>query len=91
MLFDWDDNKARVNLDKHGVSFDEAKSVFEDPLFLIFADTDHSINERRFIIIGESTKDRLLVVAYTERGDVTRLISARLATTKERKAYESEL
>lgn len=91
MLFDWDENKAKSNLDKHGISFDEAKSVFEDPLFLIFADIDHSINERRFIIMGESTQDRLLVVAYTERGDATRLISARLATPKERKAYESEL
>jgi uncharacterized DUF497 family protein len=91
MLFDWDENKAKINLDKHQVSFDEATSVFDDPLFLTFADIDHSINEKRFIIMGESARGRLLVVAYTEREDITRLISARLATTKERKAYESEL
>lgn len=91
MLFDWDENKAKINLDKHEVSFDEATSAFEDPLFLIFADIDHSINEKRFIIMGESTRGRLLIVAYTERQDLTRLISARLATSKECKAYESEL
>lgn len=91
MLFDWDENKAKINLDKHQVSFDEATSVFDDPLFLIFADIDHSINEKRFIIMRESARGKLLVVAYTEREDITRLISARLATTKERKAYESEL
>ncbi len=91
MLFDWDENKAKSNLDKHGVSFDEATSVFDDPLFLTFSDTEHSIHEQRFIIIGESTKGKLLVVSYTERQNHTRLISARPATRKERKAYESEL
>ncbi|BAW96219.1 hypothetical protein NIES970_11430 [[Synechococcus] sp. NIES-970] len=91
MLFDWDENKAKINLEKHQVSFDEATSVFDDPLFLIFEDIDHSINEKRFIIMGESARARLLVVAYTERENITRLISARLATSKERKAYESDL
>lgn len=91
MLFDWDENKAKINLEKHKVSFDEATSVFDDPLFLIFEDIDHSINEKRFIIMGESARARLLVVAYTERENITRLISARLATSKERKAYESDL
>jgi uncharacterized DUF497 family protein len=91
MLFDWDENKAKSNLDKHGVSFDEATSVFDDPLFLTFLDTENSIHEQRFIIIGESTKGKLLVVSYTERQNHTRLISARPATRKERKAYESEL
>ena len=67
MLFDWDENKAKSNLDKHGVSFDEATSVFDDPLFLTFLDTENSIHEQRFIIIGESTKGKLLVVSYTER------------------------
>jgi len=62
MLFDWDENKAKSNLDKHGVSFDEATSVFDDPLFLTFSDTENSIHEQRFIIIGESTKGKLLVV-----------------------------
>ncbi len=91
MLFDWDENKAKSNLDKHGVSFDEATSVFDDPLFLTFADLEHSIHEQRFIIMGESTKGKLLVVSYTEKQNHTRLISARPATRKERKAYESEL
>ena len=91
MLFDWDEEKAKSNLTKHGVSFDEATSVFDDLLFLVFADPQHSIDEQRFLIMGESLKGRLLVVSYTERGKKTRLISARLATRKERKAYESEL
>ena len=83
--------KPRKNLDKQSISFDEATSVFDDPLFLTFADLDHSIEERRFIIMGESARGRLLVVAYTERGSATRLISARPVTRKERKAYESDL
>jgi uncharacterized DUF497 family protein len=91
MLFDWDEEKARSNFIKHGVSFDEATSVFDDPLFLTFADPQHSLNEQRFLIMGESAKGRLLVVSYTDRAAKTRLISARLATRKERKAYESEL
>lgn len=91
MLFDWNEEKAKSNLAKHGVSFDEATSVFDDPLFLTFADPEHSLGEQRFIIIGESAKGRLLVVSYTERTKTIRLISARLATNKERKAYESDL
>ncbi|MCZ8226060.1 MAG: BrnT family toxin [Microcystis sp. LE19-84.1B] len=91
MLFDWDEEKAKRSLAKHGVSFDEAKSVFYDSLFLTFADPEHSLGERRFIIMGESAKGRLLVVSYTDRTETTRLISARLATTQERKAYESDL
>jgi uncharacterized DUF497 family protein len=91
MLFDWDEEKARSNLAKHGVSFDEATSVFDDPLFLTFADPQHSVDEQRFLIMGESAKGRLLVVSYTDRAEMTRLISARLATRKESKAYESEL
>ena len=91
MLFDWDETKAKSNLAKHGVSFDEATSVFDDPLFLTFADPTHSIQEQRFIIMGESARCRLLVVSYTERQNTTRLISVRLATRKERKIYESEL
>jgi len=91
MKFDWNEEKAKKNLDKHGISFDEATSVFDDPLFLTYADLDHSIEERRFIIMGESARGRLLVVSYTERKSSTRLISARPVTRKERKAYESDL
>ncbi len=91
MQFEWDENKAKTNLAKHGVSFDEGKTVFGDPLFVVFADPDHSIEERRLIIMGESSKRRLLVVAYTERGQVTRLISAREATRRERRFYEEDV
>lgn len=90
MQFEWD-NKAQINLTKHRVSFDEAKTVFDDPLFLVFTDPDHSIEEQRLIIMGESSQGRLLVVAYTERGEVTRLISAREATRGERRAYEQDI
>ena len=65
MLFDWDEEKARSNLVKHNVSFDEATSVFDDPLFLTFGDPEHSFQEQRFIIMGESAKGRLLVVSLT--------------------------
>jgi uncharacterized protein len=89
--FDWDEEKDKSNFVKHQVSFDEATSVFDDPLFLTFADPAHSLQEQRFIIMGESAKGRLLVVAYTDRAGRTRLISARPITRKERKAYESDL
>ena len=91
MPFEWDEEKAKTNIDKHGVSFDEATSVFDDPLFLTFADPSHSIQEQRFVIMGESARVRLLVVSYTERAGTTRIISARPVTKKERKAYESDL
>jgi uncharacterized DUF497 family protein len=88
--FEWDSEKADLNFRKHKVSFDEAKTVFDDPLFVIFADPDHSIAEKRFIIMGESVEKRLLVVSYTERRS-TRLISARKAARKERKKYEEDI
>jgi uncharacterized protein len=91
MQFDWDEEKARKNFAKHSTTFDEATSTFDDPLFLTFADPEHSIQEQRFIIMGESRKGQLLVVAYTERKGRIRLISARPATRQERKAYESNL
>lgn len=91
MRFEWSEKKAEANLKKHGVSFDEAKTVFDDPLFVIFADPDHSFAEKRFIIMGESHENRLLVVSYTERPAATRLISAREATRPERKDYEEEI
>ncbi len=91
MQFDWDPEKASGNLANHGISFETATQVFNDPLFLTFADLDHSFQERRFIIMGELADGRLLVVSYTDRNQQTRLISARLATRQERKTYESEL
>jgi uncharacterized DUF497 family protein len=88
MEFEWDESKAAVNLSKHGVAFEEAKTVFNDPLYIDFYDPDHSHDERRYLIIGESRQGRLLLVSYTERGNVIRLISAREATRTERKVYE---
>ncbi|MCG2754100.1 MAG: BrnT family toxin [Desulfobacteraceae bacterium] len=85
---EWDKNKAASNLLKHGVSFDEAKTVFDDPLYVDFYDPDHSYNEHRYIIIGHSLKNRLLIVAYSERKNKVRLISAREATRREQKVYE---
>nr|AAK01338.1 unknown [uncultured bacterium Pu8] len=88
MNFEWDEEKARANLEKHGVSFEEAQTVFDDPLYVDFYDPHHSVDEHRYIIIGESRQGRLLMVSYTERGDVARLISSREATPAERKDYE---
>ena len=88
MEFEWDINKAVSNLLKHGVSFDEACTVFEDTLYVDFYDPDHSYDEHRYIIVGQSAQNRLLIVSYTERDHVIRLISARKATRKERKTYE---
>lgn len=86
--FEWDENKAKSNLAKHGVSFDEASTVFGDSLSLTISDPDHSQIEDRFIIIGSSHSGKLLVVVHTERGDNIRIISARRATRRERKSYE---
>ncbi|MBL0701302.1 MAG: BrnT family toxin [Desulfosarcina sp.] len=88
MEFEWNRNKAAFNFSKHGVSFDEAKTVFNDPLYVDFFDPDHSYNEHRYIIIGQSINNRLLLVAYTERKNKIRLISVREATGRERKDYE---
>ena len=86
--FEWDDNKARTNHAKHGISFDEASTVFADPLSLTIADPAHSEIEERFIILGHSSQGKLLVVVHTERGDNIRIISARPASRRERKQYE---
>lgn len=87
--FEWDDEKAEANRLKHdGVSFFEAASVFLDPLSLIFDDNEHSEEERRFLTIGLSMQSRVVIVSYTERGDVVRIISARKAEPKEIRAYE---
>lgn len=88
MEFEWDENKAESNFSKHGISFGEAKTVFTDPLFIDFYDPDHSDVEERYIIVGQSEQQRLLIVSYTERGHKTRVISAREATRKEKEAYE---
>lgn len=88
MQFEWDRDKAKRNLRKHKVSFDEAATVFYDPLSATFDDPDHSVDEQRFITIGYSSHGRLLVVSHTERGSTLRIISARLATPPERKRHE---
>ena len=89
--FEWDERKAEVNVKRHGVSFEEATSVFRDPLACIFNDEWHSIGEAREIIIGHSLQERLLLICFTERSGVVRIISARPATRKERKNYEEYL
>jgi uncharacterized protein len=86
--FEWDPYKARINFSKHGVSFEEAVSVFADPLALIIDDPRHSEAEERFVLLGQSAWQRWLVVMFTERGDAIRLISARKATRRERRDYE---
>lgn len=88
MKFEWDENKAAVNLSKHGISFEEAKTVFDDPLYVDFYDPDHSDEEDRYIIVGESQQGNLLIVSYTERADFIPLISARKVTRVEREVYE---
>jgi len=88
LVFKWDENKAKVNLQKHGVSFEEAATVFGDPLSLTIGDPIHSTEEERFVILGYSYRNRMLVITHTERGDTIRIISARRATRQERKTYE---
>ncbi len=88
LLFEWDPKKALLNIKIHGVSFDEASTVFHDPLSRTIDDPLHSEDEERFVLIGQSGQGRLLVVVHTERGDRIRIISARLATKKEKFRYE---
>jgi hypothetical protein len=90
MRFEWDGSKAASNLKKHRVSFDEAVTVFYDPLAATFGDPDHSQEESRLITVGYSARGRLLVVSHVERGGGTRLISARGATLGERRRHEEE-
>jgi hypothetical protein len=89
--FEWDSNKASINQEKHRVSFEEAATVFSDPLAVIFDDEFHSTEEIREIIIGHSTNNRLLLVYFTERDEAIRIISARQATRTERKDYEENV
>jgi uncharacterized DUF497 family protein len=88
MKFEWDLRKAKLNFAKHRVTFEEATTAFRDPLSTTGADPDHSANENRFVTFGVSTKERLLVVSHTERGESIRIISARLAKRQEREIYE---
>jgi uncharacterized DUF497 family protein len=90
LRFEWDSDKDLANQKKHGVSFDEAKTVFYDPTAKVIADPQHSDAEDRFVIMGQSSKSRLLLVChcFRENDDVIRLISARKAVPNERKNYE---
>jgi hypothetical protein len=90
MHFEWDGSQAASNLKQHRVSFDEAVTVFYDPLSATFADPDHSQEETRLITVGYSAQGRLLVVSHVDRGGATRLISARRASAHERKRHEDE-
>ena len=88
--FEWSREKADANLKKHGVTFDEASTVFGDPLAMLMPDPDHSVGEMRYLLLGMSNRRRLLVVAFAERPPRTRLISARRAGRRERKRDEEE-
>ncbi len=90
MKFIWDNDKALKNLKKHSVSFEKATTVFTDPLSLTIPDMLHSYDEERFIIIGQSIENKMIVVFHTDLGDTIIIISARLATKRERKNYESK-
>jgi len=89
MEFEWDPDKSKANLKKHGVSFHEASTVFGDPLAITFNDPDHSIREHRFLTFGYSRMSQLLVVVHTDRHGKTRIISTRRTTKQERKIYEN--
>jgi len=90
LQFTWDPKKAAANLRKHGVGFPEAATAFADPHSITIADPDHSVGEERFVLIGQTDRRRLVVVAHVERGDLIRIISARPASRRERNTYEEE-
>jgi uncharacterized DUF497 family protein len=90
LIFEWDEKKADDNIRKHGVSFDEAKTVFNDSFSVTIYDPDHSSDEKRYIDLGLSSKGRLIVVSYSERGERIRIISGREATRKEQGEYENK-
>ena len=91
IIFEWDAEKAATNLSKHGVAFTEAETVFSDPLSLTIPDPVHSTEEDRFVTIGASTRERVLVVVHTDRGEHVRIISARRANRQERMSYEGSI
>jgi len=88
LSFEWHEEKAKENFKKHKISFEEAKTVFNDPFLMTYPDPDHSENERRYVNIGSSSKRRVLIVIHTERKTNIRIISCRKATTNERRVYE---
>ena len=88
MRFEWDPEKAELNREKHRVTFEEATTVFGDPLALTFDDPDHSAGEQRFLTFGTAATGKALVVSHTDRGDTIRIISAREMTRRERRTYE---
>ena len=91
MIYEWDPGKAKANLRRHRVSFEEAATVFLDPIALTYPDPDHSGEELREITIGRSVRQRVLFLSHTRRGERTRLISVRKATKRERKQYEESI
>lgn len=91
MIYEWNASKAAANLRKHSVSFEDASTVFLDPLAMTFPDPDHSANEQREITIGHTMRQRLVFVSHSEQGGRVRIISARLATRSERKQYEETI
>ena len=90
VTFEWNDRKAEENFKKHGVAFEDASSVFFDPLAITFPDPDHSLDERREVTLGRTMKKDMVFVCHCERGERIRIISARRATNRERKAYEKK-
>jgi uncharacterized DUF497 family protein len=90
VIFEWDRSKAAANWRKHGVSFQEAATIFGDALALTYDDPDHSFAEQRFITIGVSRAKRILIVAHMDRGEKTRIISARETSARERSHYEEK-
>ena len=90
MEFEWDRRKAKYNLRKHGVSFEEASTVFDDILASFYEDPDHSVHEKRFLMMGTSARGRLLYVAFADRSVRIRIISARMPTKEEKKLYAEE-
>ena len=91
MIYRWDARKAAANLKKHGISFEDAATVFSDGLALTYPDPDHSMDERREITIGHTIREQLVFVSHCERRDGIRVISARLATRSERRQYEKAI
>jgi uncharacterized DUF497 family protein len=91
LRIEWDPEKAEGNQSKHGVSFSEAATVLADPFSITLPDPDHSIEEERLLLLGQSTSGRYLIVALTERGNMVRIISARPMTSRERRIYEREI
>jgi len=91
LAFEWDSRKAQSNLAKHDVGFEEASTIFGDPLSLTIPDPEHSLSEERYITMGRAVTGKLLVVVHTERGDNIRIINARRARRRERKVYEETI